>query len=90
MNEKSSVFFFFFKALMTGLFQSLLCLGMRDVQRIYYIYVCACMLSYFSHVRVIVTLWTTAHEAPLSMGFSRQEYWSRLLCPPPGDLPNRD
>ena len=29
-----------------------------------------------------------AHQASLSMGFSRQEYWSRLLCPPPGDLPN--
>ena len=29
-----------------------------------------------------------AHQAPLSMGFSRQEYWSGLPCPPPGDLPN--
>ena len=29
-----------------------------------------------------------AHQAPLPMGFSRQEYWSGLLCPPPGDLPN--
>ena len=32
-------------------------------------------------------LWTVAGQAPLSMGFSRQEYWSGLLCPPPGDLP---
>ena len=32
--------------------------------------------------------WTVAHQAPLSMGFSRQEYWSGLPCPPPGDLPN--
>ena len=32
-----------------------------------------------------VTLWTIAHQAPLFVGFSRQEYWSRLLCPPPGD-----
>ena len=31
--------------------------------------------------------WTVAHEAPLSVGFSRQEYWSGLPCPPPGDLP---
>ena len=31
---------------------------------------------------------TVAHQAPLSMGFSRQEYWSGLSCPPPGDLPN--
>ena len=34
-------------------------------------------------------LWTVAHQAPLSMGFSRQEYWSGLLCPPPGDLPDQ-
>ena len=34
------------------------------------------------------TLWTVAGQAPLSMGFSRQEYWSGLPCPPPGDLPN--
>jgi len=34
------------------------------------------------------TLRTVAHEAPLSMGFSKQEYWSGLPCPPPGDLPN--
>ena len=34
------------------------------------------------------TPWTVAHQAPLSMGFSRQEYWSGLPCPPPGDLPN--
>ena len=33
-----------------------------------------------------VTLWTVARQAPLSMGFSRQEYWSGLLCPPPGEL----
>ena len=34
------------------------------------------------------TLWTIAHQAPLSMGFSRQEYWSGLPRPSPGDLPN--
>ena len=34
------------------------------------------------------TLWTIAHHAPLSMGFSRQEYWSGLQCSPPGDLPD--
>ena len=34
------------------------------------------------------TLWTVAHQASLSMGFSRQEYWSGLPCPPPGDLPD--
>ena len=35
-----------------------------------------------------VTPWTVAHQASLSMGFSRQEYWSGLPCPPPGDLPD--
>ena len=35
-----------------------------------------------------VILWTAAHQAPLSMGFPRQEYWSRLPFPSPGDLPN--
>ena len=34
------------------------------------------------------TSWTIAHQAPLSMGFSRQEYWSDLPCPPPGDPPD--
>ena len=37
-------------------------------------------------VQPCVTLWTVAHQAPLSVGFSRQEHWSGLLCPPPGDL----
>ena len=46
------------------------------------------MLSHFSRVRLFETLWTIAHQAPLSMGFSRQEYWSGLPCPPPGDLPD--
>ena len=41
------------------------------------------MLSRFSHVQLFAT-----HQAPLSMEFSRQEYWDELPCPPPGDLPN--
>ena len=45
------------------------------------------MLNCFSHVQLFVTLWTVAHQAPLSMGFSKQEHWSRLPCPSPGDLP---
>ena len=44
------------------------------------------MLSRFSHVRLSVTPWTVVLQAPLSMGFSRQEYWSGLPCLPPGDL----
>jgi len=46
------------------------------------------MLSHFSRVWVFVTPWTVAHQAPLSMGFSRQEYWSGLPCLLPGDPPN--
>ena len=42
------------------------------------------MLSQFSHVQLCATLWTAACQALLSMGFSRQDYWSGLLCPPPG------
>ena len=42
----------------------------------------------FSHIRLFAALWTVAHQALLSMGFSRQEYWSGLPCPPPRDLPN--
>ena len=45
------------------------------------------MLSPFSHVQLFVTPWTVAHQAPPSMGFSRQESWSGLACPPPEDLP---
>ena len=46
------------------------------------------MSSCFSHVLFFATLWTVVYQAPLSMGFSKQEYWSGLPCPPPGDLPN--
>ena len=48
---------------------------------------CACLLSCFSCVWLFVTLWTIAHHSPLSLKLSRQEYWSGLLSPPPGDLP---
>ena len=44
--------------------------------------------SVVSCVRLLVTLWTVAHQAPLSMGISRQEYWSELPSPTPGDLPD--
>ena len=46
------------------------------------------MLSCFSCVQLFATLWTVAHQAPLSVKFSRQEYWNGLSYPPPGDLPN--
>ena len=47
-----------------------------------------CVLSRFSRVQLCVTLWTAACQTPLSMGFSRQQYWSGLPFPSPGDLPN--
>ena len=46
------------------------------------------MLSLLSCVQLFATPWTVACQAPLSMGFSRQEDWSGLPCPSPGDLPN--
>ena len=61
-------------------------------ERYWYVCVCVCAraraLSCFSHVRLFAILWTGVHQALLSMGFSRQEYWSRLPRPPPGDIPN--
>ena len=52
----------------------------------WYFMVRAWGLSHFSRTRLFVTLWIVARQAPLSMGFSRQEYWGELPCPPPGDL----
>ena len=49
---------------------------------------CACVLSCFSRVLFCMTLWTVVSQAPLSMGFSRKEYWGGLPCPSPGDLPD--
>ena len=46
------------------------------------------MLSHFSCVQLFATLWTVACQAPLSMGFSRQEYWGGLRFPSLGDLPH--
>ena len=48
----------------------------------------ACVLHRFSRVWLFATPWTVAHQALLCMGFSRQEHWSGLPCPPPGDLPD--
>ena len=46
-----------------------------------------CLMRVLSRVWLCETPWTEALQAPLSMGFSKQEYWSGLPCPPPGDLP---
>ena len=49
-----------------------------------------CMLSHFNHVQLFATLWIIGHQAPPSMRYCRQEYWSGLPCFPPGDLPDSD
>ena len=49
---------------------------------------CGCVLSRFSHAQSFVTVWTIARQAPLSLGFPRQEYWSGVPFPSPGDLPD--
>ena len=51
-------------------------------------WVCMYVLSHSSCVRLIATPWTVARQAPLSMGFSSQEYWNGLPFPSPGDLPD--
>ena len=53
----------------------------------YALYMCVCCAYSLNHVRLFATPWTVTHQASLFMGFSRQEYWSGLPCPPPGDLP---
>ena len=50
-------------------------------------FMCACV-SHLSRVQLFAILWAIVHQAPLSMEFSRHEYWSGLPCPPPGDLPD--
>ena len=49
---------------------------------------CCAVLSGFSHVQLFATPWTITLQAPLSMGFPLQEYWSGMPCPPSGDLPD--
>ena len=46
------------------------------------------VLSHFTHVQLFVTQWTVAYQAPVTMGFSRPEYWSGVPFPTPGALPN--
>ena len=57
----------------------------HDFNNHLYVSVCAKLLN---KVLLFVTLWTIAHQAPLSKGFSGQEHWGGLPWPPPGDLPN--
>ena len=62
--------------------------GCTQGSKLYSLCMHACMLSLFSCVRLSAALWTVDHQVPLPMGFSRQEYWSMLPRPPPGDVPN--
>ena len=69
-----------------------LCVGVKQTDKTSCVCVCVCVcvceISCFSHLLVFVTLWTVASQSPLSLAFSRQEYWSGLPCPPPEDLPD--
>ena len=56
--------------------------------RFHYTGVYVWVLGHCSHIWLCVTLWTVARQAPLSVGFSGQEYWRGTPCPPPGHLPN--
>ena len=66
----------------------------KNSQKSYVLWVCLqvyfepCVLSHFSHVWLFATSWTVAHQAPMPVGFSKQEYWSELPCPLPWDLPD--
>ena len=51
---------------------------------------CCAVLSFFNHAQLFATLWTINCQAPLSMGFSSQGYWSGLPCPPCGTFLTRD
>ena len=60
-------------------------LGVELLHRMVRVYMHAKLLCC---IRLFATPWTVTHQAPLSMGFSKQEHWSGLPCPPPGDLPD--
>ena len=74
-GKLGSLFLLSFKLCLMGLFLLLI--------------LCICAVVYLlSHVQLFVTPWTIAHQAPLSVGFLRQKYWSGLPFTFPGDLPN--
>ena len=78
---------FFFLIAIWLLYNVVLVLLDNEVNRLC-VYICA-VLNCFSHVRLFVTLWTVARQAPRFMDFSRQEYWGGLSFPSPGDLPTQ-
>ena len=83
-NEMNGFFFFFFFLCWIRFFFFFFKLYFNQLSTV----CCAFVLSRFSHVWLLATPWTVAHRSPLPTGFSRQEYWSGLPCPPPGGLPN--
>ena len=88
MNALWTVHFFFtFLALVCDSTYVFHLFGFLLTSHHFCINLCA-VLSRFSRVWLFVTPWTIAHQAPLSMAFSRQEYWSGLPCFPPGGLPD--
>ena len=82
-------------SLVSQLLESILiCMGEQELH-LYYVYfithsrsICYRKVQSLSHVQLSAVPWIVARQAPLSLGFSRQEYWSGLLCPFPGDLPD--
>ena len=62
--------------------------GAFTIFKNFFILYCACILSHFSRVQLFMTLQSVARQVPLSLGFSRQEYWSGLPFPSPGDPPD--
>ena len=75
-----------------GAFNHQLCVGrgVGCLGELCSVYVSVCLCQSLSRVRLFVTPWTAACQAPLSVEFSRQEYWSGLPFPSTGDLPNQE
>ena len=85
MFKENDIYFFFFLSERIVLFFCLFaCLFLNTVFT-FAVCVHSCELSHYSHVQLFATLWTAAHQAPLCMGFSRQENWSGLPFPPSGE-----
>ena len=70
-----------------GLFY-VLCLKTLVLLHVHANWMCVLCVKSLSHIGLFAAVWTVAHQGPLSLGFSRQEYWSRLPCSSPGDHPN--